>query len=60
MDADPLSGKLPRLTEQAAARDPAAVAGRQRLELRLARLTPRQRDAFREAVRRCYASAAGV
>ena len=36
---------------------PDAVGGRALLEARLKRLTPAQLEAFREAVRRCYAGA---
>lgn len=42
------------LTESEFERDPAAVAGRSLLEERLARLTPEQLAAFREAVGRCF------
>ncbi|CAO4167237.1 hypothetical protein [Methylorubrum populi] len=58
MDAEPILRGLSRLTEREAARDPAAVAGRAELEGRLSRLTPGQRAAFHEAVRRCYACTA--
>lgn len=56
MDAAPSSRAPHRPTEEEAVRDPAALAGRTLLEARLARLTPGQLHAFREAVRRCYAS----
>ncbi|MBD8907264.1 hypothetical protein [Methylorubrum zatmanii] len=58
MDAEPTPRGVSRPTEQEAARDPAAVAGRAELEVRLSRLTPGQRASFREAVRRCYARTA--
>ena len=56
MDAEPAQRAPPHPTEEEAARDPAALAGRAQLEARLKHLTPDQLDAFREAVRRCYAS----
>ena len=43
-----------QLSEEEAARDPAALAGREQLEARLARLSPEQIAAFRAALRRCY------
>ncbi|MEH3119071.1 MAG: hypothetical protein PGN25_16155 [Methylorubrum populi] len=55
MDAETTPRALSRPSEAAAARAPAAVAGRERLT---ARLVPAQLEAFREAVRRCSASAA--
>ncbi|MER2249913.1 hypothetical protein ABS772_08300 [Methylorubrum podarium] len=54
MDAEPSPRAPPRLTEEDAARAPAALAGREQLEARLARLSADRRDAFRAAVRRCY------
>lgn len=43
-----------QLSEDEAARDPAALAGRAQLEARLARLSLEQIAAFRAALRRCY------
>ena len=57
MDAERPPPAPLRPTEEAAARDPAALAGREWLEARLARLTPDEIRAFRAALRRCFASA---
>lgn len=48
----------PSPSEAEAARHPDAVAGQALLDERLQRLTPGERTAFEEAVRRCFASAA--
>lgn len=48
------SGASTHLTEAEFERDPAAVAGRELLEERLARLTADQLSAFWEAVGRCF------
>ncbi|GEP04269.1 hypothetical protein [Methylobacterium oxalidis] len=48
----------PSPSEAEAARHPDAVAGQALLEERLQRLTPGERTAFEDAVRRCFASAA--
>ncbi|MEA1833149.1 hypothetical protein U8607_13765 [Methylobacterium durans] len=45
-------------SEAEAARHPDAIAGQALLEERLRRLSPDDRTAFEEAVRRCFASAA--
>lgn len=57
MDAETAPRAPPHPSEEALARDPAAIAGRAQLEARLARLTPDQRAAFWDAVRRFYALA---
>lgn len=54
MDAETAPRVALHPSEEAMARDPAAIAGRAQVEARLARLTPDQRAAFWDAVRHCY------
>lgn len=54
MDAETAPQAPLRPSEDAMARDPAAIAGRTQVEARLASLTPDQRAAFWDAVRHCY------
>ena len=52
-----MSGRSRPPTEVEVEQHPDALAGRALLEERLKRLSPEDVRAFREAVRRCYASA---